>query len=51
MLHSEKEGGGVPHSEKKKRKRIAAFEKDNLCVRVKRNKREIFLAVSHTQKL
>ena len=32
----------MPHSEKKKRKRIAAFKKDNLCVKAKKNKRGFF---------
>ena len=41
MPHSEKEGGC--HIVKKKRKRIAAFEKDNLCVREQRKIREIFI--------
>ena len=44
----------VPHSEKKKRKRIATFKKDNLCVKAKKNKRFFFffsLAMRHTQKL
>ena len=43
----------VPHSEKKKRKRIAAFKKDNLCVYKQRKIREVFfsLAVRHIQEL